>query len=224
MSCGNSVPFDLVIFDCDGVLVDSEPIANTVFAEMLNELGLTVTLQDMYRDFMGRSMSTCLQIIESRIGQAPPTEFVLELTRRIEISLSKNLKPVDGITDALERISAPCCVASSGDHEKMRLTLGLTGLLDRFEGKLFSVTQVAKGKPHPDVFLYAAEKMGAEPSQTAVIEDTEIGVAAGVSAGMTVFGYAGISDSARLSAAGAIVFDNMKLLPEILCLRNSTSC
>ena len=209
-------PFELLIFDCDGVLVDSEPIANAVFAEMLRDLGLAVTLEDMYRDFMGRSMSTCLQIVEARLGKPPPQGFVAELKRRTAAALSDGLKPVAGIKGALDKISIPYCVASSGEREKMQLTLGLTGLLERFNGKLFSVTEVARGKPYPDVFLYAAKRMGATPARTAVIEDTEVGIRAGISAGMTVFGFAGLSDPGKLADAGAIVFDSMTQLPELL--------
>lgn len=216
MTAETADPFELVIFDCDGVLVDSEPVANVVFAEMLNELGLKVTIEDMYRDFMGHSVSNCIQIIEDQLGGPPPPDFMGKLNRRIRAALTSGLSPIDGIVGALDRISVPYCVASSGDHEKMRLTLGLTGLLERFDDRLFSVTEVARGKPHPDVFLYAAERMGASPGRTAVVEDTQIGVQAGVAAGMTVFGYAGLSDPEKLSDAGAIVFNSMKLLPELL--------
>jgi HAD superfamily hydrolase (TIGR01509 family) len=211
--------FELVIFDCDGVLVDSEPIANLIFAEMLNNLGFEMTLEDMFRDFMGRSMTTCLQMIRARLAAPLPTGFVEELTQRTGAALSENLRPVDGIESVLDRISIPYCVASSGDHQKMTLTLGLTGLLDRFNGRLFSATEVERGKPHPDVFLYAAERMGADPTRTAVIEDSEVGVRAGVAAGMTVFGYARLSDPLTLIDAGAIAFDSMKQLPELLRLK-----
>ncbi len=221
MTAQTADPFELVIFDCDGVLVDSERLANDVFAKMLNQLGLKVTLEDMYRDFMGLSASDGLQLIEERLGKPPPPDFLAELNRQIHAAFDLSLNPVDGIVEALDRISIPFCVASSGDHQKMNLTLGLTGLLERFDGRIYSVTQVARGKPHPDVFLFAAERMGATPSRTAVVEDTEIGVRAGVAAGMTVFGYAGLSDPEKLSAAGAHVFDDMRLLPDILQLRKS---
>ncbi len=216
--------FELVIFDCDGVLVDSEPIANVIFAEMLNNLGLEVTLEDMFRDFMGRSMTACLQTIRARLGTPPPTGFVEELKRRTGAALSENLRPIDGIECTLDRISIPYCVASSGDHEKMTLTLGLTGLLDRFDGRLFSATEVERGKPHPDVFLFAAERMGADPARTAVVEDSEVGVRAGVAAGMTVFGYARLSDPLILINAGAIVFDSMKQLPQLLRSKGPETC
>ncbi len=221
MTAETADPFELVIFDCDGVLVDSERLANALFAKMLNQLGLKVTLEDMYRNFMGLSVSDCLQLIEVRLGKAPPPDFFADLNRQIRAAFRSSLNPVDGIVEALDRISIPYCVASSGDHEKMNLTLGLTGLLQRFDGRIYSVTQVARGKPHPDVFLFAAECMGATPSRTAVVEDTEVGVRAGVAAGMTVFGYAGLIDPEKLSAAGALVFDDMRLLPDLLHLRSS---
>ncbi len=208
--------FDLIIFDCDGVLVDSERITNTVFAEMLNELGLKVTLQDMFSDFVGRSMATCFEIIESRLGRALPAELEAAHRERTGAALSQDLKPVAGIHDALAAIDLPYCVASSGDNEKMRMTLGITRLLEKFEGRLFPVTEVACGKPCPGVFLYAAERMGAKPERTAVIEDSAIGVTAGIGAGMTVFGYAELTDPEVLRSAGAIVFPDMTTLPQLI--------
>lgn len=208
--------FDLIIFDCDGVLVDSERITNTIFAEMLNVLGLKVTLKDMYRDFVGRSMAACLRDVEQRLGYPVPADFVSEFRERTGAALSAGLKPVAGIHEALARIHVPCCVASSGDHEKMRMTLGLTGLLDQFDGRLFSSTEVPHEKPHPGVFLYAAERMGAVPERTAVVEDTVVGVTAGVQAGMTVFGYAELSDPDVLGRSGAVVFSDMADLPTLL--------
>jgi HAD superfamily hydrolase (TIGR01509 family) len=210
------VTFDLVIFDCDGVLVDSERITNTVFAAMLNELGLAVTLQDMFRDFVGRSMAQCVEMIEARLGRPVPDAWLDEYRTRTVAALARDLKPVSGIEAALDAIDIPCCVASSGDHDKMRATLGLIGLLPRFDGRLYSVTQVERGKPHPDVFLFAASRMGAAPDRCAVVEDTFIGARAGVAAGMTVFGYAALSDPEALSAEGAIVFDDMAGLPALL--------
>lgn len=208
-------PFELVIFDCDGVLADSEPVANVVFSEMLNELGLAVTLEDMYRDFMGRSLSTCMQTVRSRFGRPPPPNFAGELKQHTHEAFLTSLSPVCGVVGALDQIRIPYRVVPSGDHEKMRLTLGLTGLLERFDGNLFSVTQVDRGKPRPDVFLYAAKRMGAIPARTTVVEDTEIGVQAGVAEGLTVFAYAGLSNPEKLSQAGGIVFKKMERLPEM---------
>ena len=183
-------PLELVIFDCDGVLVDSERVTNRVFAEMLNELGLPVTLDDMFARFVGHSMTQCLDLIADMLGHLPPTNFVDEYRTRTRAALQSELVATPGVEDALDRIRLPYCVASSGDHEKMRTTLGITGLWPRFEGRLFSVTEVPRGKPFPDVFLFAASRLGVNPSACAVVEDTPVGVTAGVAAGMTVFGYA----------------------------------
>jgi HAD superfamily hydrolase (TIGR01509 family) len=208
--------FELVIFDCDGVLVDSERITNTVFAQMLNEQGLPVTLEDMFSEFVGRSMPQCLEIIEKKLGRAVPERFLDQYDLRTKQALAEKLQPVKGIEDALNAIDLPMCVASSGSHEKMRTTLGLTGLLERFSGKLFSVTEVENAKPHPDVFLYAADKTGGAACRTAVVEDTRLGVRAGIAAGMTVFGYAELSSPQALAEEGAIVFDDMRDLPILL--------
>jgi HAD superfamily hydrolase (TIGR01509 family) len=208
--------FDLVIFDCDGVLVDSERITNGIFVTMLNDLGLAVTLDEMFRDFVGRSMGQCLEIIEDRLGRAPPESFLQEYTERIEVALSSDLEPVAGIEAALDMIDLPMCVASSGSHEKMQLTLGLTGLFDRFDGRIFSATEVRRGKPAPDIFLHAASVMGADPSACAVIEDSPRGVRAGIAAGMTVFGYAERSDPRSLEQEGAVVFTQMSQLAGLL--------
>ena len=195
--------FELVIFDCDGVLVDSERITNQVFAQMLNELGITVTLGDMFERFVGRSMNQCLDLISELLGHAPPADFAENYRIRTKVALESQLTPVPGIEAALDNIKLPCCVASSGDHDKMRTTLGITGLLPRFEGRLFSVTEVARGKPAADVFLYAASKCNARPLACVVIEDTPTGVAAGVTAGMTVYGYSALTPTVRLLGAGA---------------------
>jgi HAD superfamily hydrolase (TIGR01509 family) len=208
---------ELIIFDCDGVLVDSERLTNAVFAEMLVEMGLSITLSDMFDKFVGHSMSKCLQIIEEMLGKPAPEDFADRYRARTRQVLESQLKPVTGVEGAIQKITIPYCVASSGDYEKMRTTLGITGLLPYFDGRLFSVTEVGRGKPYPDVFLYAAQKMEVEPSCCLVIEDTPIGVAAGVAAGMNVFGYAEIMNPARLKEAGAsLVFDDMALLPDLV--------
>jgi HAD superfamily hydrolase (TIGR01509 family) len=209
--------FELVIFDCDGVLVDSELITNRIFAQMLNELGLGVTIDDMFELFVGHSTDYCLEIITGMLGRKPPAGFVDEYRIRRDVALKSQLKGVPGIVNALDSIQLPYCVASSGDHGKMRTTLGITELLPRFEGRLFSVTEVARDKPAPDVFLYAAEKFGIEPGACLVVEDTPTGVAAGVAAGMTVCGYAALTPAKRLLSAGAhYIFNNMTDLPDLI--------
>lgn len=209
--------YQLVIFDCDGVLVDSERITNQVFADMLGELGLAFTLEDMFERFIGRSMAQCLDEIAAMLGRPPPADFTATYRARTKLALETQLRPVPGIEEALAQIAIPWCVASNGAPEKMRLTLGLTGLLPRFEGKLFSVAEVARPKPAPDVFLHAASRSGVAPCDCAVVEDTPTGVEAAASAGMTVLGYAALTPAHRLRAAGAHhVFDRMADLPRLL--------
>jgi HAD superfamily hydrolase (TIGR01509 family) len=209
--------FQLVIFDCDGVLVDSERITNRVFADMLNELGLAVTLEFMFERFVGNSFARCLDLVAQMLGRPPPPDFADQFHRRTRAALVAEVAPVPGIVSALDHVGLPYCVASSGEHEKMRATLGAAGLLHRLEGKLYSVTEVARGKPAPDIFIHAAKRMGVPPSACAVVEDTPTGVAAGVAAGMTVFGYAALIPADRLLAAGALcTFDDMNRLPALL--------
>jgi HAD superfamily hydrolase (TIGR01509 family) len=210
----------LVIFDCDGVLVDSELITNRVYAKMLNELGVPVTLDDMFEQFVGRSMAYCWELVSNMLGRPVPEHLVEEYRARTTAALELELKAVQGIEESLntlEAIGMPYCVASSGTHEKMRTTLGLTGLLPRFEGRMFSVTEVAKAKPAPDVFLHAAATCKVAPSHCCVIEDSPTGVAAGVAAGMTVYGYCALMPERRLAAAGAHhTFSVMRELPDLL--------
>jgi HAD superfamily hydrolase (TIGR01509 family) len=210
--------FELVIFDCDGVLVDSEPIANRVLMERLASVGLRMDSEETMRTFVGRSASACLSMIEQRIGRPLPPAFQREWDDALFATFRRELRSVRGVADALEGIRIPVCVASSSAHDRMRVALDAAGLLPRFEGRLFSATDVARGKPHPDLFLHAAEAMGVRPEACAVIEDTEVGAAAAAAARMTVFGYAGgnHSDPERLRALGAILFRDMADLPQLL--------
>jgi HAD superfamily hydrolase (TIGR01509 family) len=209
--------FDLIIFDCDGVLVDSERVTNAVFARMLNELGLPVTLDDMFSDFVGLSMAQCLKQVAERLGRAPPPGFEAEYRRRSQAALEAELKVVAGVPQMLEALRLPYCVASNGSHDKMRATLGLTGLLPRFAGRMFSAQEVAAPKPAPDVFLHAARSLDVDPARCLVVEDTPTGVRAGVAAGMTVWAYAALMPASRLIEAGAAsAFAQMADLPLLL--------
>ena len=209
--------FGLVIFDCDGVLVDSELITNRVFAQMLNELGIAISLEDMFERFVGRSMPQCLEILTKLLGRPVPQHFVEEYQTRSATALKSELKAVPDIEMVLAAMRVPYCVASSGTHEKMHTTLGITGLLPHFRGKMYSVTEVAQSKPFPDVFLHAARQHGVMPADCAVIEDTPTGVRAGVAAGMTVFGYCGLTPKQRLIEAGAHhTFERMRDLPGLI--------
>jgi len=208
--------WDLIILDCDGVLVDSETIANRLFSLMLGEIGLPMTSEETLQQFMGCSMPAWVALIEQRLGRPIPPGFVPDFYARLDAAFRRDLRAVPGILSALDRIGSPTCVASNGSLAKMRTSLGLTGLLPRFEGRLFSATEVTRGKPFPDLFLYAARRMGAIPARCAVIEDSLLGVQAGVAAGMHVFGYARLAQPEILAAAGARVFSDMEELPELL--------
>jgi HAD superfamily hydrolase (TIGR01509 family) len=211
--------FDLIIFDCDGVLVNSELVANEVFARVLDEVcGLQFTLDEMFDTFVGHSRLQCLQKIEAMIGEPPPPELDIRYQHDIDAALAETVQAIDGIEAVLESVSLPYCVASSGSHEKMKMTLGKTDLMRFVEGNIFSTSDVERGKPHPDIYLHAARTMGvADPARCAVVEDSPIGVTGAVAAGMRVFGFAELMPAHRLHAAGAHhVFNRMNLLPDLL--------
>ncbi len=214
-----SEAFDLVIFDCDGVLVDSERVANRVLAEALRELcGLDFSLEQMFDNFVGHSKAQCLDKIAQMLGRPPPEELERRYREEIDAALAVSLEAVRGIEAVLSSLSLPSCVASSGSHDKMRLTLGKTGLHDYFAGRIYSACEVERGKPHPDLYLHAAARMGqVEPGRCLVIEDSPVGVAGGRAAGMTVFGYAELMPAHKLEAAGAHrIFTDMTDLPALI--------
>lgn len=215
---------ELVIFDCDGVLVDSEPIANRVLTEALTRHGLELSAPEVAAATTGLSMKQVVAWAECALGGPLPQDFVERTQERTFEVFRSELRPVAGAEAALAAVAAagiPYCVASSGDYGKMRLTLGLTGLIGRLDGRLFSTGDVAHGKPAPDIFLHAARSMKASIEHSVVVEDSLPGVTAGIAAGMTVYGYAGgvAIRQAALREAGAIVIDDMHDLPALLGLR-----
>lgn len=204
--------FELVIFDCDGVLVDSERLAVRTESEILSGLGWPLTEADIVQRFVGRSAAYMHQEIERHLGRR--VDWDAEFEPRYREVFERELVPVPGIMEALDEITTPMCVASSGSHDKMRFTLGKTGLYDRFDGRIFSVDEVEHGKPAPDIFLFAAKNMGATPTRCAVVEDSASGVRAGLAAGMSVFAFAGgVTGADHLSIEGAAVFQDMLDLP-----------
>jgi HAD superfamily hydrolase (TIGR01509 family) len=208
--------YELVIFDCDGVLVDSEPLSNRILAERLTAIGLPTTAEQSMADYMGRSWASCQALIEQRLGRALPEGFAGGYHDELYAALRTDVEPVAGVTEALDAIAAPTCVASSGSHEKIRASLGRTGLLARFEGRIYSATEVEHGKPAPDLFLHAARACGAAPERCAVVEDAVAGVIAARAAGMDVLGYSGLTAPELLAAEGARVFASMAELPALL--------
>ncbi|MDP9383843.1 MAG: HAD family hydrolase [Actinomycetota bacterium] len=211
-----SVP-DLVIFDCDGVLVDSEPIANRILAAHLTAIGVPTTLEESMDRYMGGSLAAVVADVERRLGRPAPDDLLPRYRADCYAAFESELEAVEGIEAALDALGdARTCVASSGEHERIRRTLGRTGLLHRFEGRIFSATDVARGKPAPDLFLHAAARMGADPARCAVVEDSPVGVAAALAAGMRVLGYAGRTPPERLAGDGVRVFRAMGELPALL--------
>ncbi|WP_035802739.1 HAD family hydrolase [Kitasatospora mediocidica] len=199
--------YDLVIFDNDGVLVDSEPISNRVLAEYLTELGYPTTQADSYRDFMGCAAHTVHDVIAERYGAALPAGFDEDFHARVFAAFATELTPVAGAGELLKTLGAhavPYCLASSAHHSWIRTALDLTALRGYLpEQRIFSAQDVGVGKPAPDLFLHAARTLGVDPGRCLVIEDSRNGVLAARAAGMDVYGYAALTDPARLTAAGA---------------------
>jgi HAD superfamily hydrolase (TIGR01509 family) len=209
--------FDLVIFDCDGVVVDSERIVHEVFADFIRSLGARMSDEEMRERFLGLRLQECLAIVESLAGRPPPAGALERYIAERDRVLREKVRPVAGVREVLEQLTIPYCIASSGSHEKMDLTLGVTGLKPLFEGKVFSATEVPRGKPAPDVFLHAAAGMAVTPARSVVVEDSVNGVLAGRAAGMTVLGFADLTPAEKLTAAGAShVFFAMRELPALL--------
>ena len=209
--------FELVIFDCDGVVVDSERISHDVFGAFMRSLGAKLSDAEMHERFLGRRLAECLAVVEELTGRGvPPAALERYIAERDRV-LREQVVPVDGVREVLEALEIRYCLASSGGHDKMSITLAATNLLPFFEGRIFSANDVARGKPAPDIFLLAAERMGAAPSRTVVVEDSVNGVHAGRAAGMTVLGFAGLTPVAKLVEAGAAAtFGHMRELPALL--------
>jgi HAD superfamily hydrolase (TIGR01509 family) len=212
----------LVIFDCDGVLVDSETISNAVLARALTAEGLPTTLPQSRRDYQGLLLAEIDSRAQAELGRPLAKDWIERYERDRTVAFRRELRAVPGVAEAIQRIQAAgpaVCVASQGKLEKIRLSLQLTQLDHLFPGTaLFSAYSVPRGKPHPDLFLYAAQAMAADPSRCAVIEDIPSGVTAAVAAGMRVLGYTADSDAAALRAAGAEVFEAMDELSSLLGL------
>ncbi|MFE5494872.1 HAD family hydrolase [Streptomyces virginiae] len=210
-------PIELVIFDCDGVLVDTERIATRIQVSLGAELGWPLTEGDVVDLFMGRSNASVREQIAARLGEETAGIWEKRFVQLHREAVDAGLTAVDGLPEALDAITLPTCVASSGSHEKMRHTLGRTGLHDRFAGRIYSATEVARGKPAPDLFLYAAQRMGVDPAACAVVEDSRPGVDAARAAGMRAFGFGGgMTPADRLEGPGTRVFHDMRDLPGLI--------
>jgi HAD superfamily hydrolase (TIGR01509 family) len=218
-------PFDAVLFDCDGVLVDSEPITNRVLVEMLGELGWHLSVDEAMRIFVGKAVKDEAALIEARTGFAITTDWLMQFRARRNEALDRELQAIPGAALAVRalfaRLNGRIAVASGADRVKVELQLAKAGILDCFEGRTFSGHETPRNKPFPDVYLAAAAALGVDPKRCAVVEDTVTGATAGVAAGATVFGYCplelGHSSATALHGAGAVqVFRDMAGLAELL--------
>ncbi|MEO8129680.1 MAG: HAD-IA family hydrolase [Bryobacteraceae bacterium] len=210
------LPIELVIFDCDGVLVDSESLGCETLIALAAEHGVEIGLEEALLLFQGRKMSVCVEEIERRRGAPLPDSFVPTVRTRMAAAFRRDLRPIEGVSSVLESLAIPYCVASSGPREKIQLSLELTGMLRFFENRIFSAYEVGSWKPDPGLFLHAANAMGTTPAACAVIEDSRPGVEAGIAAGMKVFAYTPAGDPLHLSQKGAIAFHSMEDLPAYL--------
>ena len=211
----------LIIFDCDGVLVDTEPVGGRVFAEGAIELGYPASLEECLHTFRGRSMVSAVEIIERRMGLSVPGGWADEMWRRTEEAFAGGVAPIAGVSEVVSHVHAreiPFCLASSGEMPFIHRNLKSAGLFDFFAGRMFNAAMVSRGKPAPDLFLHAAREMGHAPEACLVIEDSVPGVQAGVAAGMRVIGYAGdpMTDAAALKREGAHVVSDMRALLDLL--------
>ncbi|MFC8080155.1 HAD family hydrolase [Streptomyces sp. NPDC057307] len=214
--------YELVIFDNDGVLVDSEPLSNTILAGYLTELGHPTTYEDSLRDYMGAAVHRVHDLVRERTGQQLPEDFDDTLHSRVFAAFERELKPVEGVTEVLGKLAADgraYCVASSGSHERIRVGHRKTGLGRWFAPEVvFSAQDVGRGKPAPDLFLHAAERMGVSPARCVVIEDSPLGVAAARAAGMDVYAFTAMTPAEKLPGATAYFSSMAQLaeLPELL--------
>jgi len=209
---------DLVIFDNDGVLVDSELLANHVLADLLTELGVPTTVEQSVARYLGGTVARVRTVVRDERGVELPAEFDDTYHRRLFAAFEASLTPVPGVEAALDALAAvplATCVASSGTHERIALAHRITGLARRFEGRVFSAEDVAHGKPSPDLFLHAAERCDVDPAACVVVEDSPLGVAAARAAGMRVLGFAAVTPASRLADADE-VFTSMAALPGLV--------
>lgn len=211
--------WQLAIFDCDGVLVDSEDLTHRVLIDALRDFGIELELGEAIDLFMGNTLQQNIAVIESLMGQPLPASFFPEWRESLyQRFRSEPVKSVIGVESVIDSLAMPYCVVSNGPMRKIETTLGVTGMFDRFAGRIYSAESGLPGKPAPDLFLAAASDFNAEPARSFVVEDSPKGVAGAVAAGMPVFGYCGAAhtDAAALEAAGARVFRHMSELPALL--------
>lgn len=205
-----------IIFDCDGVLVDTEKIGNGILLEMAQEYGFKMELEDAYRNFNGRNLKDCFKHIEESIEQKLPETFETEYREKSFEAFKTQVKPMEGVVAYINELKIPYCVASSGPMDKIRLNLEVAGLLEKFEGKMFSSYLINSWKPEPGIFLHAAKEMGFEVKDCIVVEDSKAGVKAGISGGFKVYGFANGFNNEDLKEEGAELFNSYEELRKLL--------
>ncbi len=208
--------YKCLIFDCDGVLVDSEKISAKVFLEMLAELDCHLDFETVLKQITGTSMNENLKFFKERVGQELPVSFEAEFRKRSYKAFKTDLEPVPGIHELLAKITVPVAVASSGPAEKIRQNLTTIHLLERFDGNVFSCYDIGSWKPEPDIYLHAAKAVGFQPGECAVVEDSLTGIKAAKAGGFDVFGYATHHNKTAMEKLGAITFSDMKELEILL--------
>lgn len=207
----------LLIFDCDGVLVDSEELGTRVLLDAAREQGpLAMDLSEAVPLFRGRKMAECVALLSERVGKPFPEDFTARFRVRQAEVFRQELQPIPGVREALQQITLPMCVASNGPREKIALSLSVTGLLPFFDGRIFSSYELQTWKPDPGLYLHAAAASQVAPEKCAVVEDSGLGIRAGRAAGMPVFAYTAAGDSPEFHLPGVIPFAHMTELPRLL--------
>lgn len=208
--------YKCIIFDCDGVLVDSEVISNQILSDMANENGAHIDLKYAMTHFKGNSFRSCLNLIEELVGSSLPQTFEVEFRKRTFDAFKKEIQPIEGIENVLQQLRIPFCVASSGPENKIRLNLELTGLSNFFNDNVFSCFEIQKWKPEPDIFIHAAQTMGFKPEECVVIEDSLLGVEAANRGGFDVFGFTAHDYKDQLKDKATLVFNSMDKLLDLI--------
>ncbi len=208
--------YKCIIFDCDGVLIDSESIAIGVLVDMANHLGANMDFKASLISLKGKSLNSCMDLISKRIHKPLPLNFESDYRINTFEAFRKNIQPIEGIKEVIEQLEIPFCVASSGPENKIRLNLEVTGLLSFFEGNIFSCYAIQKWKPEPDIFLWAAKTMGFQPEECLVIEDSVSGVKAALAGGFDVFGYTEHDYRDELTKLATKTFKSMSQLKSMI--------
>ena len=205
-----------IIFDCDGTLVDSEDLTNSVIAEMAGELGINITTEEATATFGGKTLDAVIYGMKEMSGNEIPPDWLPRLIKKVSEAYKIDLRPMQGIKKFLDNISVPICVASNGEPRHVKGSLTITNLIEYFDDKIFTASDIGIPKPAPDLFLYAAKKMKFDPEDCVVIEDSITGVTAAVRANIKVYGLIKMCDAKELKNAGAIPFKSMDELPALL--------